>query len=106
MRNFFIHCLKIAKCSGAVKEHALTQDAKGVYTKLMEEDEHGLLTRKLADKLWNKIMEWRLDPTQKKRLITTFTTWQGQFLALEEIDGAAVPDKQKRLWLSTTLEKR
>ena len=103
MYNVLVHCLKTAKGIMAVKQHALTQDAQAVYTQLVEEYEHGLLTKNLAEKLQNEVMDWRLDPTQKKGLFNTLTSWRRKILDLEEMDGTPVPDKQKRLWLSTTL---
>jgi hypothetical protein len=89
---------------GAVRRFESTYDAQGVYRLLFNHYGKGVHADIQAQSLEEEILGMRLDDKHRKGCENFLNVWDLKVQELDSIRVSIVPDQQKRIWLTSSLQ--
>ena len=104
MYTMFCECVLTQKGKLYVRAHENDQDAQKIFTELCAAYEDSVSSGMAASALRSELLLLRLDERWKKSLESFFVFWSNKVIDLENIEGNLVPEAEKRLWLTNTLQ--
>jgi hypothetical protein len=104
MYTMFCECVLTQKGKLYVRAHENDQDAQKIFTELCAAYEDSVSSGMAASALRSELLLLRLDERWKKPLESFFVFWSNKVIDLENIEGNLVPEAEKRLWLTNTLQ--
>ena len=103
MYTVFSECVQTSKGKICIRAHSKTMDGQATYKELNKAYNDSVSVSLVAASLRADLITNKLDNTYKKSSETFLMAWSHKIMDLESIENEEVPDKDKRIWLTTAL---
>ena len=103
MYTVFSECVQTSKGKICIRAHSKTMDGQATYKDLNKAYNDSVSVSLVAASLRADLVTNKLDTNYKKSSETFLMAWSHKIMDLESIENQQVPDKDKRIWLTTAL---
>ena len=103
MYTVFTECVQTSKGKICIRAHSKSMDGQATYKDLTKAYTDSISVSLVSASLRADLVTNRLDNSYKKSSESFLMGWSHKIMDLESIENSMVPDKDKRIWLTTAL---